>query len=111
MGSMIQRRSDDAFFKPKKVHPKRSAGGFPISGPRTRARQEANREMNKEFREKGYPQRCELRYDGICVGTIYPHWAHWDKSEIFTDEKGLAHRGFGLRSVPRSCRTETPARR
>jgi hypothetical protein len=86
MGSMIQRRSDDAFFKPKKVHPKRSAGGFPI-GPRTKARQEGNRDMNKEFREQGYPRTCELRYDGICAGAKYLHWAHWDKARFLLTKK------------------------
>ena len=86
MGSMIQRRSDDAFFKEKKVHPKRGPGGFPI-GKRTRERQEANRDMAKAHREENRPQQCELRYEGICVRTMYLHWAHWDKSRFLLTKK------------------------
>lgn len=91
MGSQIQRREDPenpggAFFKPKREFKKRDGKGFPI-GPRTKARQEGNRDMNRAHRDANLPRSCELRYEGICVGTLYLHWAHWDKSRFLLTKK------------------------
>lgn len=73
---------DTAFFKPKRKFEKRGPNGFPI-GKRTKARAEGNRANNK----LGLPRRCELRYEGICVGTMFLHWAHFDKARFLLNKK------------------------
>jgi hypothetical protein len=81
MNSQIARRSNDAFFKPPREFKKRGPGGFPI-GKRTKERAEANRDMNKQG-----IRRCEIRIEGVCVGTIMLTWAHPTKSRYIVTKK------------------------
>lgn len=86
MGSQIQRRSDDAFFKPPREFPARSGGGkgFPI-GRRTRERQAGNRDLNKLPREVTH--QCELRIGGVCIGNVGLQWCHPTKSRYIVTKK------------------------
>lgn len=79
MSSMIRRREEGAFFKPKREFPARSDNGkgFPI-GKRTRERQAANRDLNKLPRE--ITHRCELNIQGVCIGNRFLQWCHAVKS-------------------------------
>lgn len=85
-GSMIKRRSDDAFFKPKREFPARSGNGkgFPI-GPRTKDRAAGNRDLNKLSHE--ITHRCELRIEGICIGNVGLQWCHPTKSRYIVTKK------------------------
>lgn len=86
MSSMIQRRSDEAFFKEPRQFPARSGNGkgFPV-GPRTKARAAGNRELNKLPREVTH--RCELRIRGVCIGDRLLSWAHATKSRFIVTKK------------------------
>lgn len=81
MSSMIKRREEGAFFKPKREFPARSGNGkgFPI-GPRTKARAAGNRDLNKLPRE--ITHRCELRVEGVCIGNVGLQWCHDRKSRF-----------------------------
>lgn len=90
-GSMIKRRSDDAFFKAPRKFPARSGNGkgFPI-GQRTRDRQAGNRKLNKLPRE--ITHRCELGRtgmipEGVCIGDKMLQWCHDRKSRFILTEK------------------------
>lgn len=86
MGSMIQRRSDEAFFKPKREFPARSGNGkgFPI-GQRTKDRAAGNRDLNKLPREVTH--RCELRVPGVCIGDRMLQWCHKTKGRFIVTKK------------------------
>lgn len=75
------RRSCEPFFKAPRVFPKRSMSGFPI-GERTKARQAANRDMNKAG-----IKHCEIRLKGVCQDRYYLGWAHPTKSRFILTEK------------------------
>lgn len=84
-GSMIKRRSTEAFFKEPRVPKKRGPGGFPI-GPRTIRRQKENAILRKKVRDT----RCELgpvllELLGVNVCTKHATcWAHSKKSRYLT---------------------------
>lgn len=80
---MIQRRSDDAFFKAPRNFCKRDAKGFPI-GPKTKRRQAENRKLNKL--PDSVKKVCELR-TSVCIGNRYLTWAHSKKSRHLCTDK------------------------
>lgn len=81
MSSMIQRRSEEAFFKAPRLFPVRSGNGkgFPV-GPRTKARAAGNRDLRKLPREVTH--RCELRIESVCIGDRLLQWCHATKSRF-----------------------------
>ena len=83
---MVKRRTEGAFFKPKREFPARSGNGkgMPI-GPRTKARAKGNRDLNKLPREVTH--RCELRIKGVCIGDRMLQWAHAQKSRFLLTDK------------------------
>jgi hypothetical protein len=94
-GSMIARRSDDAFFKEPRQPKKRGPGGFPI-GPRTIRRQKENAILRKKVPDN----RCELGpvlMELLGVNVCSKHavcWAHTKKSRFLTtseDWQDAAH--------------------
>ena len=84
MSSMIKRKTEEAFFKQKRVFPRRSPGGFPI-GPRTRERQKQNAKLNKL--PDSVKKVCELKIPGVCAGNIMLTWCHSKKSRFITTDK------------------------
>lgn len=87
MSSMIK-APDGAFFKPKRVHPRRGANGFPI-GPRTIRREKENAQLRKTVKTK----HCEL---GPVLLEIYgfrgctkraTNWAHSKKSRFLVTSR------------------------
>lgn len=80
MASQIK-QPEGSFFKEPRQFPKRFVNGFPI-GKRTKARQAANRDMNK----LGI-KHCEIQLPGICEGRIYLGWAHPTKSRFILNDK------------------------
>lgn len=84
MGSMIKRRSDDAFFKEKRTFGARDSKNWPI-GPKQKMRAAGNKILNKLPREITHV--CEVRIQGVCIGNRFLTWSHKWKARYMTTVK------------------------